>query len=469
MGKEKAGMVRVRVFFDDHLVLNNPQLSDGKGRYWLLLKPSIGTFADLASHIRKKFALSHRLVLCIGDFVLPPFESVCIITGEDIIGVKQKNVKLEDVYKSCDSQDLVKRSRIAGENNLSLTNHVNAVHKSLGMSQGNLNNESAPHDDSLSLSILVPKKKREHLLEHPSSMKQLEEISKGFESELHTLSDVTKECDQLSCVTSQRDQNKFTKTTFKGRNYNDCDSSGLDRKPEEHSPDKNAKTAEHKINFSSIFPLTRSPMKGDILAYRYVEPSSTAYPELSSPQVGKVSAFDHESSVIVLVRASEFEVFSEYDPLTNVSLERASYPYKADGLLEIKLSALIDIRLVKAHDSTELAFLPEGTFNRSNANWEVASKRSNSNLSESQYTANKLNGWDSWSLNNSTNTRSWSCTEPSFLFPRGRENGVKYSANETRASTGISGATPAEVLFWETILSKVPNGKAGKCSAPGKY
>ncbi|KAK8967361.1 hypothetical protein KSP40_PGU000258 [Platanthera guangdongensis] len=155
---------------------------------------------------------------------------------------------------------------------------------------------------------------------------------------------------------------------------------------------------------------------GDILAYRYVEPSSKAFPELSSPQVGKVSAFDHVSSVIVLVKASEFEVFSEYDPLTNVSLEKTSYPYKEDGLLEIKVSALIDIRLLKAHDSTELACLPEGALNRFKNNWEVASERSNWNQSESQYTANKENGWNP---TDSTNTRSWSCKEPSFLFPRG--------------------------------------------------
>ncbi|KAK8967386.1 hypothetical protein KSP40_PGU000684 [Platanthera guangdongensis] len=277
------------------------------------------------------------------------------------------------------------------------------------------------------------------------------------------------ECDQLSCVTSQKDQNQCTETTFTGKNYNDSherDSSGLDKKSEEDSPDKKAKTAKHKINFSSIFPLTRSPMKGDILAYRYVEPSSTAYPELSSPQVGKVSAFDHVSSVIVLVKASEFEVFSEYDPLTNVSLEKTSYPYKEDGLLEIKVSALIDIRLLKAHDSTELACLPEGALNRFKNNWEVASERSNWNQSESQYTANKENGWNP---TDSTNTRSWSCKEPSFLFPRGRENGAKYSTNERRASSWSSGATPAEALFWETILSRVPNGKSGKFSAPGKY
>ncbi|XP_020682824.1 coilin [Dendrobium catenatum] len=516
MGKDKEGMVRFRVFFDNHRLLNNSQLSDGLGRCWLLLKPSIVTFADLVSHLREKFALRNRqirLVLLIDDFVLPPFESTGILKDKDLIRVKLKNVKLKDALLPCHSQNIVQDPQIARSHGFSSDNNTMEDEKSQANSQGNVNNENAVHDGNLSLGIGVLKQKRRHSLEFHNSMRkrqkpncaekqftkagvqdvhsrqnttlchvssdskmklpaqdythddglvvslpvseitlgepsssmsskerqQSEGINNVLESEPHITCDATKKFAQSSSATSNNDQNQGRNSCRSVHEKKSENHAWIDRKPGGDSPDLKAKTTvEHKIDFATLFPLTRSPLKGDILAYRYVEPSSTVYPVLSSPQVGKVSAFDYKSSEIVLIPAPEFEIFSEENPMSPTSL-RAASPYKEDGSLQIKLSALIDVRLLKAHNSKELACLPEGTFNRT--------KKDKSDVAVAKSTWNH-----------------------SSVHRTGSSNGTKPTSNDRRASASwLYGASPAAALFWETVGSKGSFGKGGKCSSSGKY
>ncbi|KAH0462830.1 hypothetical protein IEQ34_010405 [Dendrobium chrysotoxum] len=304
--------------------------------------------------------------------------------------------------------------------------------------------EDHTHDDGLVVTLPVS----EITLGEPSSSmsckerQQSEGINNALESEPHITCDATKKYAQSSVATSNNDQNQFTTRTLKGRNYSSdvhekksssfCmeNRAWIDRKPGADSPDNKAKTVEHKVDFATLFPLTRSPLKGDILAYRYVEPTSTVYPVLSSPQVGKVSAFDYKSSEIVLIPAPEFEIFSEENLMTPTSL-RAASPYKEDGSLQIKLSALIDVRLLKAHNSKELACLPEGTFNRTKKDkWDVAVAKSNCNHSNVHHT-DQIIGWDSWIPSTSTNTTSLP-SKGSNIFPRGSSNGTKPTSNDRR-------------------------------------
>ncbi|KAJ6431078.1 hypothetical protein OIU84_018552 [Salix udensis] len=55
------------------------------------------------------------------------------------------------------------------------------------------------------------------------------------------------------------------------------------------------------------FPLcASSPKEGDVIAYRLVELSSSWTPELSSYRVGKVSKYDLESNIVMLVQVPEY-------------------------------------------------------------------------------------------------------------------------------------------------------------------
>ncbi|XP_052312844.1 coilin isoform X5 [Populus trichocarpa] len=95
------------------------------------------------------------------------------------------------------------------------------------------------------------------------------------------------------------------------------------------------------------FPLYASlPKEGDVIAYRLVELSSSWTPELSSYRVGKVSKYDLESNIVMLAQVPEYPVIPEkIDDEASDALPETS-PYQDDGSLEIKFSALFEVRLV---------------------------------------------------------------------------------------------------------------------------
>ncbi|XP_020584162.1 uncharacterized protein LOC110027183 [Phalaenopsis equestris] len=170
-------MVRCRVFFDDPRLLNNRQLSDGLSRCWVLLKPSIATFDDLASHLREKFAIGDPLSLFIDDFVLPPFLSTCFLNDEDIIRVKLLNAKQKNDLSPCDGQNAVQDPPIGKANGMPFNNNVMKDEKFEANSQGNGNNENAAHDSNLSLRIGVMEQNREHSPEFCNSMKKRQKLN----------------------------------------------------------------------------------------------------------------------------------------------------------------------------------------------------------------------------------------------------------------------------------------------------
>ncbi|TVT97952.1 hypothetical protein EJB05_56778 [Eragrostis curvula] len=110
------------------------------------------------------------------------------------------------------------------------------------------------------------------------------------------------------------------------------------------------------LDFESLYPLTRLPKEGDLIAYRLVELSSSWCPELSSYRVGKVLIYDPISLRIILLPVPEYPVISEEkitedesDMLMDMS------PYKEDGSLEIEYSSLVDVRLLKGIESAPAA------------------------------------------------------------------------------------------------------------------
>ncbi|XP_051122050.1 coilin isoform X2 [Andrographis paniculata] len=86
---------RIRVVFRDDNILSDSQESEGLRRSWVLLKPSEHkTVSDVASFVLHAFQLQescpHGLVLSASGFVLPPFESTCILKDDELISVRKK-------------------------------------------------------------------------------------------------------------------------------------------------------------------------------------------------------------------------------------------------------------------------------------------------------------------------------------------------------------------------------------------
>ncbi|XP_004502385.1 coilin [Cicer arietinum] len=86
--------VRLRLFFDDRQMLSKSKKKEGLKRCWFLLKPHLNTISDLASNLKNTFRL-HRtcpngIILSMDGFVLPSFESTCILKDKDIVCVKRK-------------------------------------------------------------------------------------------------------------------------------------------------------------------------------------------------------------------------------------------------------------------------------------------------------------------------------------------------------------------------------------------
>ncbi|KAI5406133.1 hypothetical protein KIW84_052760 [Lathyrus oleraceus] len=95
-----AEKVRLRLLFDDPNILSKSKTKQGLNRCWFLLEPHLTTISDLTSHLQTLFRL-HRtspagITLSMDDFVLPSFESTCILKDKDIVCVRRKGSRLTD-------------------------------------------------------------------------------------------------------------------------------------------------------------------------------------------------------------------------------------------------------------------------------------------------------------------------------------------------------------------------------------
>ncbi|XP_016471400.2 uncharacterized protein LOC107793536 isoform X2 [Nicotiana tabacum] len=88
--------VRVRLIFKERHILSELQeKSEGLRHSWFLLKPQQHrTIYDLSSSVLHTFQLHHScphgLLLSMDGFVLPPFESTCILKDNSTVSVKKK-------------------------------------------------------------------------------------------------------------------------------------------------------------------------------------------------------------------------------------------------------------------------------------------------------------------------------------------------------------------------------------------
>lgn len=96
--------------FEDRNILSKTQRSQGLNQSWLLLKPDQHPkFSDVSAHLLHIFDLHHScpngLLLYMDGFVLPPFESTCILKDKDIISVKKKGGRSTNIVKVGDTTE----------------------------------------------------------------------------------------------------------------------------------------------------------------------------------------------------------------------------------------------------------------------------------------------------------------------------------------------------------------------------
>ncbi|KAL6622930.1 hypothetical protein ACP70R_032809 [Stipagrostis hirtigluma subsp. patula] len=122
------------------------------------------------------------------------------------------------------------------------------------------------------------------------------------------------------------------------------------------------KSSGEPLDFESLYPLTRLPKEGDLIAYRLVELSSSWCPEISSYRVGKVLIYDPISLRIILLPVPEYPIITEETKCENESDMLVDMsPYNEDGSLEIEYSSLLDVRLLKGIDSVPTAISTPST------------------------------------------------------------------------------------------------------------
>ncbi|XP_022962434.1 coilin-like isoform X10 [Cucurbita moschata] len=100
---------------------------------------------------------------------------------------------------------------------------------------------------------------------------------------------------------------------------------------------KDSSTRKSPIDFNELRPCLSLPERGDIIAYRLIELSSSWTPEFSSFRVGKVSWCNPEANKIMLIPVPEYPfVFKAMNE------EAVKHPYAEDGSLKARLSLMID-------------------------------------------------------------------------------------------------------------------------------
>ncbi|XP_020589555.1 coilin-like isoform X2 [Phalaenopsis equestris] len=483
--KNDGNMVRFRLIFDDPHLLDKSQRSLGLRRCWFLLKPDITVIGDLASQIRECFGLRHRIVLSMDDFVLPSFESTSIIKEKDIVRVKRKEAKQKDICKPNDGQNIFQDSENAGVQGLDFSKNLlvdgypqenslrngsydkdvltlymeNSIHqdppgevgstkpkrkcsKKLSDSMGQNNesnheNEFEPSNDSD-----VRKKKKAVLQMVPHSSEGEEDVVASVvqPDHVHFLPQEhgAQQADEpqkpalfdggSSIKESDRDKQKtFPQAKVDGAPVSD----GILPLPKSGllslAVDK-AKPLKQVITFEILVPLRRLPVKGDILAYRCVEPSSSMYPQLSSPQVGEVSSFDYKTLQIILLPAVDYVFSLDEIPRGTIGQPNASR-YKEDGSLEIEFLSLVDVRLVKAHDQEKEKNCEDDQAVKDN--WEEASLKGSGNEPNAS-TAEQSNSWAQWNSNKNATAMPSSLSQPITHFP-GRNSGRRGGRGGRRA------------------------------------
>ncbi|CAH9131996.1 unnamed protein product [Cuscuta epithymum] len=150
---------------------------------------------------------------------------------------------------------------------------------------------------------------------------------------------------QWNGITSKRRGQKWgtEKSSFTQRNE-------VNYSNRKQSEMPNAKILNHSnepFDFTELPFLSGSLKQGDVIAYRFLELSSTWTPELSSYRVGEVSSYDSQLGVVSLMPVPEFPILCEKSDGDDESSMQPVANYKEDGSLEIEFSALAEVRILQ--------------------------------------------------------------------------------------------------------------------------
>ncbi|KAF8104551.1 hypothetical protein N665_0171s0056 [Sinapis alba] len=121
--------------------------------------------------------------------------------------------------------------------------------------------------------------------------------------------------------------------------------------------------ANGQIDYEQLVAYTVSVKKGDIIAYRLIELTSSWTPEVSSFRVGKISYYDPGSKKVTLIPVQEYPFEKKAEEDDDSSMQADTSLYNEDGSLEIEFSSLLDVRSVKTSISNieEVATKPDQT------------------------------------------------------------------------------------------------------------
>ncbi|CAH8382933.1 unnamed protein product [Eruca vesicaria subsp. sativa] len=113
-----------------------------------------------------------------------------------------------------------------------------------------------------------------------------------------------------------------------------------------------------QIDFEQLVAYSGSVKKGDVIAYRLIELTSSWNPEVSPFRVGKISYYDPETKKVTLMPVDEYPMEKKTEEETDgSSVQPDTSLYKEDGSLEIEFSSLLDVRCIKtsSSDTSEVA------------------------------------------------------------------------------------------------------------------
>ncbi|KAL3344626.1 hypothetical protein AABB24_023858 [Solanum stoloniferum] len=189
--------VRLRLTFEDPNILTDLQKSEGLRCSWFLLKPQLlnKTVSDLSAHILRTFQLHsscpHGLLLSMDGFLLPPFESTCILKDKCIVSVKKKGGVL--AIEGDDAPSIVENIRIVEKQPVN-TGHLLLANKEFDNESGGYESEdeegtdptkvSSSHlENSLGCNIISEKRKASETLPGSKKKKHCSEVAEKVDEQ----------------------------------------------------------------------------------------------------------------------------------------------------------------------------------------------------------------------------------------------------------------------------------------------
>uniref|UniRef100_M1CCU0 Coilin N-terminal domain-containing protein n=1 Tax=Solanum tuberosum TaxID=4113 RepID=M1CCU0_SOLTU len=189
--------VRLRLTFEDPNILTDLQKSEGLRCSWFLLKPQLlnKTISDLSVHILRTFQLHsscpHGLLLSMDGFLLPPFESTCILKDKCIVSVKKKGGVLAN--EGNDAPSIVENIRIVEKQPVN-TGHLLLANKEFDNESGGYESEdeegadptkvSSSHlENSLGCNIISEKRKASQTLPGSKKKKHCSEVAEKVDEQ----------------------------------------------------------------------------------------------------------------------------------------------------------------------------------------------------------------------------------------------------------------------------------------------